>query len=385
MKQRSQRISLEFQYDTLVDRHNICNRVDEIKTIGMMVNRGQRVVLYAPRRYGKTSLMHNVIAKDFLRKSKNAFIVMVDFMDVTDLSSIERRLAQSISQSFRTHAPVKDFLKSIVRYFANIALTIDFDPISGLPSASLKGSVGGELATIDGFFQALKKISEDRPLLLILDEFQDIQNIEGAEGYLRKNIQTLSKVPMIISGSKRRLLTKMFASAKAPFFGFGDEVALGPISPTEWLLYFNARFQTANKSIDIDLMTDISQRVNHVPNAICEIGFWLWHDQSLHGKITSQALWVSLDRMIHCKEQGFRYQIAPFTQNEKTILSAIAKFGYVLQPTSKMILKEVKSNASSVLKTLAKLERLGVIEWELDLGYRLSDPLLSLFMAGDRK
>jgi uncharacterized protein len=382
-KPKKNRLSLEFQYDTLIDRENYCNRRPEITTINQMIGRRQKIVLYAPRRFGKTSLMQNVIAADFLKSNRDGFVVMVDFMDVTDLAAIEHRLTQSITYAIRSHAPMRGFFESMARYFKNLALTFEVDPMTGLPSASVKGRAGNEKNTIDEFFIAIKKISEDRPLLLILDEFQDISFLEQAESLMRKCLQGLTKVSTIISGSKRQLLTKMFSSARAPFFGFGDEVSLPPIAIQDWHTYFNERLASVDKKIDLLTLKEICERVHHVPNAISEIGFWLKHDPHVSKSMTSVDVWTSIDRLIRGKEQTYRYHLAPFTVKEKSIIGAIAGKGYVQQLSAKDFLMKVLSNASSVKKTLVKLERLGVVEWELDRGYRLSDPLLAIFVSRD--
>jgi hypothetical protein len=380
MKKNANQI-LEFQYDTLIDRINYCNRVEEVAVINTMMSRNQKLVLYGPRRFGKTSLMQNVIVPDYLKANKNAVAVMVDFMDVTDLQSIERRITQSIVNAFRAHAPISDFIASMAQYFKQLSLTFEIDPSSGQPSASLKGGRGKEQKTIEDFFNAIKQISIDRPVILMLDEFQDISFIPEATALIRKCLQQLTKVPTIISGSKRRLLTNMFASARAPFFGFGDELVLGPIAIDDWHRYFNARLSTIGKKIERSVLQEICVMVNDVPNAISEIGFWIKHDSILSPLLTSIEISNSIDRLIRTKEQTFRYHLAPFSPKEKSIIEGIARTGYLMQPSSKDFLQKVTSNASSIKKTLTKLERLGVVEWELDRGFRLSDPLLGLFVV----
>ena len=375
------KIDMEFQYDTLVDRCNICDRKSEIAAINNMISRGQKVVIYAPRRYGKTSLMQNVIAAEFLETHKDGFLVYVDFMDVNDLSSIEQRLTQSISKTLRSKSSVRGFFDSMANYFKNLSLTFEIDPLTGQPSASIKGQLGKEQKTLDEYFAALRNISQRHSVLLVLDEFQDIMFVPEAEGILRNNLQRLTKISTLISGSKRQLLTKMFASAKAPFFGFGDEICLPPIPVSDWHEYFNIRLEACNKSIPIETLREICDRLCHVPNGISEVGFWLRHDNNLSGIINSTDAWISIQRLIQGKQQTYRYHLAPFSNKEKAILNAVAKRTYVSAPNSKDFIKDVISNASSIKKSIDKFIRLGVLEWELDKGYRISDPLLSLFIA----
>ena len=373
--------NIDFQYDTLIDRRNICDRLHEIKAINRMVARNQRIVLYGPRRYGKTSLITNVIGPDFVKSNRKGLVISIDFMDVQDLSSIEQRLRLSLSNTIQSQMKMRGWVESFISYFKNLSLTIDMDPITGQPSFSVKGNPKHILQSIDEYFLAIQKLQGDRPVLLTLDEFQDVHYVKEAEAILRKNLQTLSQMPVIISGSKRLLLTDMFARSKSPFFGFGDEVDLPPIQVHDWLPYFNMRLRDSGKSIDENSMRLISEKLHNVPNAISEVGFWIKHDEQLKGQLTITSIWNSVERHLLAKEQVFRYQLTSFSLQEKAILNAIAENGYVKQPTSKDFLRRVFSNASSVKKTFSKFLKLGVTEWEIDRGYRLSDPLLGLFLA----
>jgi hypothetical protein len=63
------------------------------------------------------------------------------------------------------------------------------------------------------------------PILLILDEFQDIAGIKEAEALFRNSLQNLNfKIPIVILESKQHLLTKIFARPTALFFNWGTHL-----------------------------------------------------------------------------------------------------------------------------------------------------------------
>jgi AAA+ ATPase superfamily predicted ATPase len=62
---------LEFTFDRLIDRENICDLEAQRKLLEKLINQKQNIVLYAQRNYGKTSLIKNVIIDDF-RKTHSA-------------------------------------------------------------------------------------------------------------------------------------------------------------------------------------------------------------------------------------------------------------------------------------------------------------------------
>ena len=69
----------KFVFDCLVDRENICNLKKEQIKLFQFIEKKMNVVLYAPRNYGKTSLLKNIIIPDFKKNNKNkAFVFFVD-------------------------------------------------------------------------------------------------------------------------------------------------------------------------------------------------------------------------------------------------------------------------------------------------------------------
>ena len=55
-----------FKFGQLVDKEDICDRKKEVALISRLCSQKGRLVIYGPRRYGKTSLIKNVILKEFI-------------------------------------------------------------------------------------------------------------------------------------------------------------------------------------------------------------------------------------------------------------------------------------------------------------------------------
>lgn len=371
---------IAFQYDVLIDRVNFCNRHKEISKINEMVDKHKKLVLYAPRRYGKTSLIKNIISHDFCKKHKGALVFYVNFMDVDSLEDITKRISNAVSSSLEKNYPVKTAFKTMASYIKGMSLNINFDGLTGLPSIELKPNYLNKSKELHELTNYILNLSQKYPVFLILDEFQDIDHIPQATALLRTELQEFSNIPVAILGSKRQLLSKMFASKNSAFFSFGDELMLSNISPHDWLPYFNARLKKNRSSINEEAIIYLCEVLNNVPNSISEVGAWL-SDNVSGIEITPEAVSIQIQDLINNKQESFYTQINFLSINEKSVLKEIAMKRYVKETNSKAFLSMVKPSQSAVTKIIKKLSDKGLLEFEIDLGYRLSDPLLSIFLC----
>ena len=87
-----------FKPDTIVYEDDFIGRDEELKELEQRINNSKtaRILVMAPRRYGKTSLLKNLIYK--LRKSKKQsnFCVYLDIFDCASTDDFANRLVESI-------------------------------------------------------------------------------------------------------------------------------------------------------------------------------------------------------------------------------------------------------------------------------------------------
>lgn len=119
-------IKKPFHYGGTVDKQYFCNRTKEIQELKTDIDTGLNVLLYAPRRFGKTSLVLHM-----LRQTEYQYIFL-DFMSIVDEHEFINQYFNAISKSLNTTADkVVDFFKKILKIKPNIS--VDFD-VSGAPS-----------------------------------------------------------------------------------------------------------------------------------------------------------------------------------------------------------------------------------------------------------
>lgn len=365
----------QFHYNVLVDREDFADRDQDIKQLLESIQKGRKTVLYAPRRYGKTSLAQNILPNEFKRKDRAH--LYVDFMDCADLDSIAQRLLESYALTLKTYfkkdhliEATKGFLKTLSLGFTPDALTGEFS--LDLTTRKVSPSSLAEILT------SLVGLCQERKTLLIFDEFQDIHSIPQSTAIFRSHLQKLKSTPMLFLGSKRKLLAEIFSSNQSPFFNFADEHVLQPIELSDWIPFFADRLKTVKTFISNEALEYLCQEALQVPNSICEMGAYI---QDFHQgqKIDEKAMPKILNELIDRKSEFYRYQLSLLSQNEIKICKALSANHFTIAINGKEFLKTTGLAASSATKAIQKLYKTGVIEEESQ-GYRISNPILGLFL-----
>ncbi|MFH1830484.1 MAG: hypothetical protein ABH871_06895 [Pseudomonadota bacterium] len=368
-----------FQYDVLLDKEDICDREKEIAALTAAAKTGKRVILLAPRRYGKTSLVKNVVGSAIAHARPKRLVLAADFMGVESLHSIAARLEHGLGQTLAESYSPSILLKRAKDLFRKLSMRIDVDPVTGAPSVGIGLSSGDDRKNILTLLDSIVEFSEQQPLMLIFDEFQDIAFVPEAEAILRSFLQKLSKTSVFILGSKRHLMERMLGNANAPLFQYGDEMHLEPIPFEAWKPYFSERLKPFGTEITPEGLRYLLDRMCQVPNAICELGAWI--QERCTGKTLEVAdVEMALNDMVEMK-QGYVYRLFNMSEREKTLLISLANKGFVLEPQGADFLRELRISKSGVGKMLQKLLDAGIVEQEIDKGWRLSDPVFAHYLS----
>ena len=97
-----------FYYGRVVEGAAFINRKDEIRLLSSDLERGQSIILFSPRRYGKTSLIKQVIKK--LQRKKIACFY-IDLYTITSLDEFYTNYSTAIAANLKT--PVQSLVAII--------------------------------------------------------------------------------------------------------------------------------------------------------------------------------------------------------------------------------------------------------------------------------
>lgn len=367
-----------FKFGQLLSKEDICDREKEIQILSKICKTKGRAVVYGPRRYGKTSLVKNVVMSDFLENSEKSLAIYADFFQVDVMEDVCLRLQIAFEQALSQRAKVKSFIKNIYNYLKHFRVEMSVDPLSSAPAISFTGSHIRDEKMLSEIFLGIKNFSEEYKALLILDEFQDVLYVHGLEAKLRSEIQDLKETSVILLGSKKHILREIFHDESRPFYGFGVDVELGKIARSLWLPYMRERFKTSQLTIEEEGMNDICNWMRDVPNSIQELCQWLVLS-GVSGLLTPQRIERGLADLIENKSSRFLERMANFSAKEKKVLITIARQEPVHLISSTKFLQATKVSATATKAIIHRLTDQGVLD-SSEEGYLVTDPIFKLFL-----
>lgn len=226
-----------------------CDREAETATMTSALRNGRHVMLYSPRRYGKTGLIHHTFNK--LARVRGARTVFADVYAARDPHEFNTILLNAVHQAL--NPTPKEFLKNVMRWFSVLRPVISMDELTGQPSIALeRGDSKREVSTTREIFRILN--DQGRTIFLAIDEFQQVASFQGArmDAVLRTELQRSPNVRCIFSGSQRHLLLDLFNNAQNPFYGSADQVELGRIDRTTYARFAMAVMKRHRRPLKLD-------------------------------------------------------------------------------------------------------------------------------------
>ena len=367
-----------FKYDVLIEREDICNYESEIAALCRCVSNKGRVVLIAPRRYGKTSIAVNVVGRAFLSQKKTSVFCYVNLQEAANLDSIAVRMAHALEYAVNQAFPVKARILNIFSLFKSLKPQMNIDPLSGEPSLSLSlgKSPRKELTDI---FEAMQSLSKQHPFFLCLDELQDVAAIPEAEALLRAFLQTLPQSPILVSGSKKHLLANLFLDERKPLYNWGKIIELKPIAMNQWNHYILERFRHKKLSIADSVLEDLLNGVFYIPNYVCKICSELYEIHS-HQEISSADVGRVVHKIYLDTQSLYAEKISFLTHNQLKFLVLLAKESYIKEITAKEIVGKCGLSTRGISQIVSLLMDKGYIERE-EKGVRVADPFFAHYLS----
>ena len=365
----------KFIFGKLVDEENLCNLEHERNEILRHINTENNVVIYGPRNYGKTSLVKNIVVKNFRKTHKKPFIFFVDLFNITDDKSLTFRLKAALEHAM-VEIPLKKLTDEIKSFVAHMRPEISIDPVTGATSLSLKAVDYQNTQSIYNIFDVLKNIAKKRELLLIFDEFQDIVRLKSAQGIIRGFLQEIPS-PVIIMGSKSHLLGKIFLSPKEPFYQWGATVNFEPIEYEVYHAYIEERFKQRKLRFALPVSVKLQDNMHRVPesiNIVCNEIMENYENIEIQQEHINQTIISIIETRQAQYEELLRY----YSLNEQIIMASVAKRGSLKQYNAVDYLSDLKMNNKTVATIFKKLIDEGHIENHED-AYRINDPLLEIY------
>mgnify|MGYP000238813155 CR=1 FL=1 len=316
-----------FHTDTLEPDQPFCNRVAELKELTNHARNGMNVVLFAPRRYGKTSIVRRV---QHQLQSEGICVIYAQFMRLVSVEDMVQRLAKAVITGLHEHESLLEKGQRWLRHFPSIQASLSFDPATGMPSVNIQ-LAKRQLSPLESLETILDEIGnvlrkENFQVCIALDEFQDIIDIKEprVEALLREHIQR-HRCSYFFLGSRRRVLLDIFNNKGRPFYQSAVMMELEPLPEGESTEFVMNQFALGGKLCPPEVAAKIVEGAHGYPYYLQAMSYRLFElcEDECSSELVDQAYKI----LVSNERYGYLALIQNLSSGQLKLLRAIAEEG----------------------------------------------------------
>jgi uncharacterized protein len=366
-----------FRFGALALDETFANREGERAELVSDIRNGQDVVVFAPRRCGKSSLVWS--AMQALGR-EGVLVAHVDLMTTPTKERLAAALAHSIYEQIAS--PMEKIKDKALAPFRGLQVqpVVTVDPEDG--SLSFSFALGRREADIDATLERLLQLpaelggSGKRRTALVMDEFQEIVDIDrNLPRLLRSVFQLQPEVAHVYLGSKRHVMEKIFSDANEPFWRSAKSIELGMIDADAFAPFIVERFRASGREAGGEAVAELLTITDGHPYATQELAYFLW-EQVPGGEVAStEHLRDALAAVLNSEHAHFTLLWEGASAIQKLVLQALAR-----EPgrpfTASYRARHDLPASTNVQKALQALKEREVVSGSQG-AYRITEPFLA--------
>jgi hypothetical protein len=374
-----------FRYGALALDDAFTNREAEVAELMTDVLNGQDVVVFAPRRYGKSSLVWRV-SRDAI--ARDVLVAHVNLMTTPTLERLAEKLAETIHDDL---ASAIFRARERLRVFAGLRVTpvVTVDPGTGKVGFGFDaGRRPQDLdATLERLFELPGQLAAERgrKVALVLDEFQEVVDIEpDLPRIMRSVFETQPDVAHVYLGSKRHMLERIFNDQNEPFWRSAKQMELGVIAPPLFRHYIRSQFERTGKRVDPAVVDRVLDATRGQPYATQELCYFLWSETLEGATAGGEEYEAALERLLRAEHAHFGLVWEQAARVQRIVLHALAsEQGRPLAGDYRR--RHGLPGPSSVQRAIAALTKEELVERDAGGEYRIAEPFLGEWLRRDEQ
>src|SRR5215212_1841102 len=266
-----------FTYGTVALDAAFTDREDELRDLLRDLENGQDVVVFAPRRYGKSSLVLRAAQRAVRAR---ALVAYCDLMRTPTKEQFASALARTIHEDLSS--PAERTAEAAARLFRGLRVepTIEVSPDGEVRFAFHPARRRAQIDdTIERLLELPAEIAAERKrrVVLVFDEFQEVVALDPRFPNLMRSIfQLQPEVAHVYLGSKRHLVERIFSDRNAAFWRSARRVELGPIPRRKFASFVKRRFAQSEREITRDALDRLLDITRGHPYATQELAHFVW-------------------------------------------------------------------------------------------------------------
>jgi uncharacterized protein len=325
MTDRTRAATNPFRYGSLALDEAFTDREREIAELKADALNGQDVVLFAPRRYGKSSLTWRVAGE---LVAEGALVAQVNLMTTPTITQLAEKLARAIhediaSRLFRAKERLRIFQGLRVRP------TVTVDPEDGSLSFSFDSAPRVEdiRATLERLLELPGQLAGERrrQVVLIFDEFQEVVEIDPSLPRLMRSVfQEQPEVAHLYLGSKRHMMERIFNDENEPFWRSAKQMELGLIERGPFSEYIKRQFARSRRRISAAATEAVLAATHGHPYATQELCYFLWQSTPAGAAASERDVAEAISAVLNSEHAHFSLVWESASAHQRLLLRALA-------------------------------------------------------------
>jgi hypothetical protein len=354
-----------------------CNRSQELRQLISYGSAGTNVVVFSPRRFGKTSLVKRVQSN--LAK-KGMLTLYADFFGVTSIDDVAARIAKCVYAFIRGNEPMMKKAIRLLTAFRPVLKPTEDGSFAVSIESTGQNIQGIELLdkTLDDLGLFMEQVGPEN-VHIVFDEFQEITELrdKGIEGTLRSHIQ-FHRPSYFFVGSRRHILLGMFNEKSRPFYQSAQLYELKKLPHDELVGYLIAQFKKGGKRCPEKNAEKISLLSLQNPYYAQKLALNVYEvsGKVVHEKDIKGALELMIDNEIFFY-QAILQALAP---RQIALLRALAVEPSKTLLSNRYISRHDLGSIGGVQAALKKLRQLDLVEKDPDSRYQMVDPIFRTWL-----
>ncbi len=337
------------------------------------------VVMYAPRRYGKTSLVKKVLARF------NAEGIPTVYFDFNKVDSLERLCEEYAAALYALAGKGSSAVAVITGYLSHLHPTIS---VGTDAAVGIRFDYGAKMTatSVSAVLDLAEKISVDtlrRPLVVAFDEFQEIGRLSQGvplEGVFRSCIQAHQNVRYVFFGSKTHMLKRMFGDKTRPFYKSAATIRLDKPPTEESVAFVKERFASCQIGIDDKEARRIVDESDNIPYYVQQLASLVFDGVSAASRDWVEAgdIDEAIGGLVAENSDYYAEIMSSFSSMQRMVVSALAREP-VEQFDEEYRCRHSLGGSSTVHTALKVVVEAGVV-YRGESGYYVEDPFFARYL-----
>ena len=368
-----------FKYGKEVTGYQFYDRVRAADELYRHLRDGTtNVVISAPRRYGKTSLVMKVLER-FRQEGTRCL-----HFDVSKVGSVERFCEEYAAAVSALFGGLPDVMRRISDALVPLHPTFSLSP-KGVAVRFDYGDrmTASSVSEVLELPERLAASADAATVVVAFDEFQEVAGLSRdvpLEAVFRGVIQSHTRVRYAFLGSKTHLMKRMFGLSSRPFYRSALTLKVGKPPEDESAEFVSSRFASEGIAIPVELTEEIVRVSENIPYYLQAVaGLAFFSVERRNGREVERGdIDFAVTRLLENGEDLYAEILSKLSSCQRALLEALAA-----EPAAKFDdsyrSRHALGNVSTLHSSRRGLIEQGLVEQE-DGRYKVGDPFFARYI-----